>query len=203
MNISRRNNSETERPTQWCSFSVCLIVAIIYGILLSTRLKDVYKMRPKGSVRSYPTDESEQGQPPRSPLTPGNTSIMTDQPYLIDLGIIQVVLVITAIAFAIPAFTVNDTIALSFSDSSFFLRRININEVANLVFIASGTISMLLYSVYLWEWTRRNVRTSVMDRSRLWLAVVGLIGHLSFLLLLAAMLILQVLAKNVLPSQNT
>lgn len=183
------------------SLLIYLGIAAVYAILSATRTKNGDKTRKDTSRRNNVLSKDKSTHDRQSLPTPtvASQGSIGEQTFLIDAGLIQVVLVITAIAFTLRAFTITEFQAISLFGFYIFVNRINITELANVVFIASGTISMLLYGVYLWEWMDKYFQLPAMSTSRALLVVFGFIAHISFLFLLAAILILQILARNVLP----
>ncbi len=201
MSTSPKEPMDVEKVPLGRSLLISFGIAAVYAILSVTRMKNGDNAGENTSKHNRVFTQRELKQGTQSPPAPTLVSqgSTVDQPLLIDAGLIQVVLVITAIAFTIRAFTVTEFQALSLFGYYIFVDRINITQLANVVFIASGTISMLLYGVYLWEWMDKNFRLSGLSRSRVLLALFGLIAHISFLFLLAAILILQILTRNVIP----
>lgn len=205
MNTSPTNRVDVEKASLGRSLLVCVAIAVVYWFLAAMRMKKSYEPLGKTNIEGLPLSEEAPKQIGRAPqhgtlLSPSST---IDQPFLIDAGIIQVVLVIMAVAFTIRAFTIKpDSQAVLIFGSSFFFPTIRVDELANVVFIISGTISTALYAIYLWEWIDRNIGTSPARGLRTWLPVITLFVHLAFLFLLAAILILQVLTKNIIPAQG-
>jgi hypothetical protein len=195
----RGKQRDDEKPPLGQSLLICLIIAAVYGILAVARTKGYQMGRPTNVQDGTPHKIDPSQSTPHQALLSTGTAI--DQPFLIDAGIIQVVLVITAAAFTIRAFTVStDSHAVLIFGTGFFFPIIGVAELANWVFVISGTISILLYAIYLWEWIDKNLKVPTPSVSRRWLSALALSVHLIFLFWLAAILILQVLVRNFIPS---
>jgi len=203
VNTKHTNQQDVEKTRLDQAFFFCFIIVILYEVLSSVKMRKKYAMLHEIDRRSAPLHEEpskRRYQPPLNETLP-DVSSGIDQPFLIESGIIQVILVVMAAAFTIRAFTVSsDSQAFLILGASFFVPTIHIAELANWVFMISGTISTALYAIYLWEWTDRNIRISATHTRRVWMSVLALVVHLSFLFLLAAILILQVLTRNIMPS---
>jgi hypothetical protein len=131
-----------------------------------------------------------------------------DQPFLIDTGIIEVVLVITAGALAVavsmgPTELLSNTQAILVFGPSFLIPTVPVIRLIAWVFLGSGTIAALFYSIYLWEWIDRNIRIPAANRSRVGLSVLALIVHLTFLFLLSSILILQLFTSNFIRAESS
>jgi hypothetical protein len=203
VSTSRKEPMDVAKVPLGRSLLFCLGIVVVYAIVAATRMKNGFKRYEGASLRNHvpSAGDSKQGgqSAPTGTITAQRSTI--DQPFLIDAGIIQVVLVITAAAFTIRAFAVTaDRQAVLIFGAAVFFSRIRVDELANWVFIASGAVSTLLYGIYLWEWTDRNLKLPSARGARVWLPVFALLVHLTFLFLLTAMLVLQILVRNVIPS---
>ncbi|MDQ3706428.1 MAG: hypothetical protein M3437_14660 [Chloroflexota bacterium] len=123
--------------------------------------------------------------------------------YLIDTGIIQVVVAVTAILFAIREITTAPdpgTQAVIIFGGPIFFPVTPVDTLQRLVFLVTGVVSTLLYSVYVWEWVDRNVsaRATTMP---VWLRLIALLAHVLLLILVWLMAISQVMVMDVIYRQ--
>jgi hypothetical protein len=129
--------------------------------------------------------------------TNGSRSLSTsvNERSLVDAGVIQIVLAVTAIAFAIRQFIIASDTTLKFvAGGVWIVPIVSLDVLASWVFLISGVVSTLLFSVYLWEWVDRNFSAqAITTPSDLLLRLTALLAYGLFLILIFVTTVSQVM----------
>lgn len=139
-------------------------------------------------------------RPERTPngvSSPSTLAQSVNGGHLVDTGVIQIVLALTAVAFATREFVTASNDRLIYIVGGWgIIPIIAVEELSSAVFQATGLVSVLLFSVYLWEWVDANFSTRAATTKPLPLRVIALIAHGLFLVLIFVMTFSQVLVSN-------
>ncbi|HEX8230036.1 MAG TPA: hypothetical protein VF826_12085 [Chloroflexia bacterium] len=133
---------------------------------------------------------------PAADATNGSSSVSVrgNERYLVDTGVIQIVLALTAVAFAIRQFIIASDTSLNFVFGGvLFVPIIQVDVLASWVFIVSGVVSTLLFSVYLWEWVDKNFSAQAATTTPVFLRLIALLAYGTFLVLIFLTTISQVM----------